>query len=568
MGSAIDSICGGCSKNEKDEHNAAKRRSVSYFINETDTSAPQSIIDIKVSARNFVVKRTNTNVYDVYEKVKFLGEGAFGSVYQVKRKNAINREITRALKEINKESINEEEDEVRNEIEVLKNLDHPNIMKIFEFFEDEKKMYIINEFCGGGDIAGLMDKYGNFPEFLLKYVMFKVFLAISFLHSNKVVHGDIKRENIAYDYSDKTKDKKEIDEFLVNFFKDKDIQYELAEASGLENLSDKALGIAREFSNFNIKILDFGSAKMKKKGKQYEQLSGVVGTAYYCSPEVIRDKYDYDCDEWACGVMMYILLTGVPPFNGNDEEELFNDILKSEPDFDIPEFKNITNDCIDLIKKLLVKNENKRIKADDALKHNFFKNGINIGNLLRGKYRENANLLKSLYKRKTYELKDKNRSKFRDVVIAYIALNFSDQNEELLARQVFMDMTGGDNHFLIKKDTFCNRMGQICKDLTKREIEDLFDSIDENESGNIEFEELMRSLSDKEKLLCDKNLKEAFDFFDKDNNGSISWNEIAVIVYPEGKIPQNTIQEFLKEIGQKDENMEINFEDFKKILKK
>ena len=130
-----------------------------------------------------------------------------------------------------------------------------------------------------------------------------------------------------------------------------------------------------------------------------------------------------------------------------------------------------------------------------------------------------------------------------------------------------MEMAGGDKHFLIKKNTFVARMGQICKDLDKKDVEDLFNSIDENESGNIEYEELIRALTDKEKLLSDKNLKEAFAFFDKDNNGSISWNEIAEIVYPEGKIPKNIIKEFLKEIGQKDENMEIDFYEFKKILK-
>ena len=74
-------------------------------------------------------------------------------------------------------------------------------------------------------------------------------------------------------------------------------------------------------------------------------------------------------------------------------------------------------------------------------------------------------------------------------------------------------------------------------------------------------------MTDKEKLLSEKNLKEAFQFFDKDNIGTISWNEIAEIVYPEGKIPQNTIKEFLDEIGQKDENMQIDFNEFKKIIK-
>ena len=272
----MNAVCDSCVK--RDEATERQRRN-SYFINDTDTSAPQSILDIKVNARNFVVQR-NTKVSDVYEQICFLGEGAFGAVYKVRRKNSGTREIIRALKEINKETIIDGE-EIRNEIEVLKNLDHPNIMKIYEFFEDDQKMYLINEFCGGGDVAGLMDKLGTFPEFLLKYVMFQVFFAISFLHSNKVVHGDLKRENIAFVYTDKDKDKKAIDEFFADFFKDKDVQFELAEASGLENLSDKALSIARELSKFDMKILDFGSAKMKKKGKEKQKLSGVTGTVYY-----------------------------------------------------------------------------------------------------------------------------------------------------------------------------------------------------------------------------------------------------------------------------------------------
>jgi calcium-dependent protein kinase len=563
MGSAMNAVCGSCVK--RDETTERQRRG-SYFINDTDTSAPQSILDIKVNARNFVVQR-NTKVNDVYEQICFLGEGAFGAVYKVRRKNSGTREIIRALKEINKETIIDGE-EIRNEIEVLKNLDHPNIMKIYEFFEDDQKMYLINEFCGGGDVAGLMDKLGTFPEFLLKYVMFQVFFAISFLHSNKVVHGDIKRENIAFVYTDKDKEKKDIDEFFANFFKDKDIQFELAEASGLENLSDKALKIARELSNFDMKILDFGSAKMKKKGKEKQKLSGVTGTVYYCSPEVVKDKYDFDCDEWACGVMMYILLTGYPPFVGEDEDEIFNNILNSEPDFKVKELKDVTESCIDLMQKLLIKDADKRIKAEEALKHPFFTSGINVGNLLKGKYKENAEMLKRIIKRKTGELSNKKKSKFRDVVIAYIALNFSDESEQKLAKQIFMDMTGGDKHFLIKKDTFVQKMGQVCKTLSKKEIEDIFNCIDENETGNIEYEELIRALTDKEKLLSEKNLKEAFAFFDKDNSGSISWNEIAEIVYPEGKIPENTIKEFLKEIGQKDENMTIDFLEFKKILKK
>ena len=552
-------ICSVCSdKTNKDE------RSGNYFINETDTSAPQSLMEIKISSKNFVVLRQN-HFFDDYDKIKFLGEGAFGSVYKVRKKET---GVIRALKEISKEALNENmenEEELKNEIEVLKNLDHPYIMKIYEFYEDEKNIYIINEFCGGGDIAGMHDKYGNFPEFLVKYIMFQVFLAISFLHSNKVVHADIKRENIAYVYTNGNKDKKEIEEFFNDFFNDKELLDELNEASGLENLSQKGLHFVRELSNYEMKILDFGSARKKKKNTN-EKLTGVTGTVYYCSPEVIKEKYDFECDEWACGVMMYILLTGDPPFLGNSEEEIFSNILNSKLKLNHPNLKNVSEDCKDLISKLLEKKANKRIISSNALNHKFFKTGINIGNLLKGNFSENKNILRGMIKS---NIKGKKTAKFKDVVLAYISLNFSDENVEKKARNIFMDMTIGKDtkHFLITKETFISKMKQTFKDLSKEEIEELFNKIDTNETGNIEYEELIRALTDKEKILTDKNLKQAFAFFDKDKNGSISWNEIAEIVYPEGKIPANTIKEFLDEIGQKDENMKMDYSEFKRILK-
>ena len=561
----MDIVCGGCAK---ENFNTTKRNS--YFINESDTSAPKSVINIKVNAKNFIVQRTK-NISEAYEKLQFLGQGAFGSVYKVVRKNSGTREIIRALKEISKKSMNvseESKEEIKNEIEVLKNIDHPNIMKIFEFFEDENNIYLVNEFCGGGDVAGMNDKYGLFPEFFLKYVMFQVFLAISFLHSNKVVHGDIKRENIAFVYQGKKKEKNEFEEFFQTLFKDKDLQEELNESPGIENLSENAQKLIEEICNYEMKILDFGSAKMKKNGKLKEKLSGVTGTVYYCSPEVVKDKYDFECDEWSCGVMMYILLTGYPPFVGESEDEIFDNILKQDLNLNVPQLKNISESCKDLINQLLEKDANKRINAEDALKHDFFTSGINVGNLLKGKFKENSDYLKKMFNKKGTQLRGKKKSsKFRDVVIAYIALNFSEQDVEKKAKQIFMEMSGGNKHYLITKDTFVPKMEKIFKGLTKNEIEELFDSIDENETGNIEYEELIRALTDKEKLLSDKNLKEAFNFFDKDSSGSITWNEIAEIVYPEGKIPKNTIKEFLNEIGEQDENMKIDYFEFKKILR-
>ena len=574
MGSFQDFVCGQCIKEKEDEDspddNYDKRES--YFIPDVKFTQPKNVTDLKVDAKNFITK-SSKNVFDIYEIISELGNGAFGRVYKVKRKNSGMNPIIRALKEISKEQMETNEGssaELKNEIEILKNLDHPNIMKIYEFFEDEKNIYLINEYCGAGDVAKLHDEYGVIPEFLLKFIMSQVFLAISFLHSNKVVHGDIKRENIAFVYDGNYKTKAEFDKFFNKIFKDKDIINELDEAPGMINLSDEAQKIVKELCNYEIKILDFGSAKMKKRDKINKKLSGIIGTAYYCSPEVIKEKYDFECDEWACGVMMYILLTNIAPFPGDDEDAIFDNVLNNEINVDIPQLKNVSKNCKDLIKKLCDKNPQKRIKAEEALKHPFLTTGINFSNLLKGVYVENSKLLKKIITNKNNNMfgQKTSNSKFKEMVIAYIGLNFPDKEEAKKARSIFLEISGGNKHFLITKETFVSRFEKVFKNLNKNEIEKVFDSLDQNETGNIEYEELIRALSDRQKLLSNKNLGEAFNFFDKDNNGFITWNEIAEIIYPEGKIPENIMKEFLDEIGQNDEHMKIDFYDFKRILTK
>ena len=101
---------------------------------------------------------------------------------------------------------------------------------------------------------------------------------------------------------------------------------------------------------------------MKKRDKVNKKLKGIVGTAYYCSPEVVQGIYDFESDEWACGVMMYILLANIAPFEGEDEVTIFKNILNQEIDVDKPQFNSISKNCKDLIKGLCNKNTEKRIK--------------------------------------------------------------------------------------------------------------------------------------------------------------------------------------------------------------
>ena len=295
-----------------------------------------SIIDVKINLKNFVRQR-NENYLDVYDKLELLGKGSFGDVYKVRRKN--DKEI-RALKEIKKKAL--KVSELKNEINILKEIDHPNIMTIYEYFEDENYLYIVMEYCNSGDLSNKMDDYGLLSEFILKYVMYQVFLAINCLHMKKVVHGDIKRENISFINENNVKKRKEKDIFKI-FNEEKEVQKELLEANNINKLSEKAKLLLKELSKYEIKLVDFGCAKMKKENKKDKKLSGIIGTAFYCSPEVVTNNYDYECDEWSCGVLMYILLSGIPPFDGETEDDIFKKVLNEKPNIDIPQLKHISD---------------------------------------------------------------------------------------------------------------------------------------------------------------------------------------------------------------------------------
>ena len=560
MGAFIEMIGCECNKiqSQKNEENSTK---FIYKLEDSVKTVPENKINLKIETRDFI-RQLNEDVFKIYEKIEKLGEGAYGAVYSVRRKDS---EIIRALKIIDKSKLNtdyaDEENNIKNEINILKQIDHPNIMKIFEFFEDKNNFYVIAEYCDSWDLDKIYTNYGVFPEFLLKYVMYQVFLGISFLHNNHVVHSDIKEENIAFQSI--SNEKTNTDPMIFSkIIKNTKFLKEVEENTNPEKLSSEARKILSKLCNYEVKIIDFGAAKFNRKNKK---LTGITGTDYYCSPEIIHGKYSFVCDEWACGVMMYILLSGNPPFPGDTEDEIFDNVLNLKLNFD--NLKNISPQCKDLISKLLIKDGDKRLTATEALKHEFFNTGINIQNLLKGKQIENAKLLEIYANNRLQTIKTRKNMKFKDAVIAYIVFKFIDKNEEKKIKKVFRDLSGESNNYLITKDTFVNYMKKTSDTLQEKDISQLYSELDQNQSGTIEYEELMRALCDKKKILSDKNLKDAFDFFDRDKNGKISLDEVTEIIFEGKTMPPNIKKDFIDEFGKDMNDTDIDYDDFLKIIK-
>ena len=557
--------------------------------NKSQTILSQGYFDGKIDIKDYIQK-LDTDSLESYQKLERIGKGSYGSVYKVQNKNT---NIIRAMKIIPK-NYQKDNEEIMREINILKNLDHPNVMKIYEFLEDEKNYYLIQEFCDEGDLESVLDKKKIFCEFLVKFIMYQVFLAINYLHANNIVHQDIKKKNVSIIKYNQEKKENAInhiktnssikklkrmntekiiysnpiqnkDDIFIIINEDKEIQEELSKTKLIKNLSKKAKEYLYELSKRSIKVIDFGEAIFMPQKKKF--INDIAGTINYLSPELLKGQMIKELDEWACGVLMYYLLSGKFPFDGKTEDEIFNNIETQKLNLDIPELKNISVDCKDLITKLLERDVTKRLSANKALEHNFFKTGIKMKKIVGGMEKKQTEQVLNDWI-KLQKGRGSNAGLFKKAVLAYMAFNFVEKEEEKKMKNLFYKMSGGNKNFLITKENFANSIKQVSDNYTDEEINELFDKLDDNKSGIIEYEEIVRGFSDREKLLNEKNMRQAFKFFDKDKNGTISWTEISNVVFKNKKMPKIIMKQFLEEISSESGNdVRISFEDFCRIIK-
>ena len=596
----------GCDCLRKDEdlteHNTNKNKeSKISLMSQQTTSVDEEILtyvksqtlnsqyfDGKIDVKDYI-QQLDKDSLENYEKIQRIGKGSYSSVYKVRNKNT---NLIRAMKIIPK-NFQKDNTEIMREINILKNLDHPNVMKIYEFLEDDKNYYLIEEFCDEGDLETALDNKKIYCEFLVKFIMYQVFLAVNYLHSNNIVHQDIKKKNISIIKLEveKEDDKgnqqfkerrmkrlksekltflnplKNRDDIFIKINEDKEIQEEFNTKKLIRNLSKKAKEHLYELSKRCVKVIDFGEAIfMPQKKKNIED---IAGTLNYLSPEIIKGQMIKELDEWACGVLMYYLLSAKFPFDGKTEDEIFYNIESQELNLNIPEFEIISDDCKDLISKLLERDVNKRIKAKKALEHNFFKTGIKMKKIIGGMENKQTEKVLNAWIKLQNTHRQSNAGIFKKAVLAYMALNFVEKEEEKKMKNLFYKLSGGNRNFLITKENFALTIKQVSDNYTDEEIDKLFDKLDDNKSGIIEYEELVRGFSDREKLLNEKNMRQAFNFFDKDKNGTISWQEISDVVFKNKKMPKIFMSQFLEEISSESgKDVNITFEDFCKIIKK
>ena len=561
MGSLVNGCaCDNCNKEDEENNDESETESNNEEIDiKLNTLSrreiPKNIVDVKFKTGS-LVKEYFGNPFDIYEELEELGEGAYGVVKKVCLKE--NPETIRAMKIIPKENIMEgQSQKLLDEIQILRKLEHPNIMKIYEYFNDSKNIYIVSELCDQGDLLGKMIKLGSMSEVVVKFLMGQILNAVSYLHDNRVFHGDIKLENVMLYKTSKKQGRR-----FTKLNKDLNSSYKLQQ--DIENLyKDKtqklrsSIVFVEDMTDYEVKLIDFGCSKFLQK-KKNNKMSGIVGTSIYCSPEVIDDLYDERSDEWSCGVLMYILLCGEPPFQGETEEEIFANVKKGYIDFSKSKFNNVSENCIDLIKKLLCSNRKTRIKASEALNHNFFTENFNPSKALT--QNKDLNILKRFIRL------EKLPSKLHEVVIAYCCFNFINKEEEKQLRELFRFLDTDNKNKLTMED-FKKAFRQANLMVSKYELKKIMNILDSDGSNLIEYQEFLRAICDKKSLFKEENLKAVFAVIDKDKKGYATAADIQKFVFGNQKnVNRNTIQGCTAQIGM-EKDSKLSFEQFCEIIR-
>jgi calcium-dependent protein kinase len=285
--------------------------------------------------------------------------------------------------------------------------------------------------------------------------------AIEYCHNKGIVHRDIKPENLLY--------LKKGDE-----------------------------------TNNPLKIIDFGLSQTLNTKKI---LSSKVGTAYYVSPEILAGKYTEKCDIWSAGVILYVLLSGEPPFNGPSDSVIYSKIKKMKFTFPANRWKNISEEAKDLLSKMLAP-ENERYTASQVLAHPWFK-------IVTELKLEKLNFSSNFFK----EYKESNQLK--KIILLFIASRLQDNEIDDL-KDIFKAFDRNNDGQICYKEFEEGLMKLQSKQIKADEVHSYFNLIDTDKNGKIDYTEFLAATMEKKRFLKEERLYDAFSMLDKDHNGKIT----------------------------------------------
>ncbi|KAK3032389.1 hypothetical protein RJ639_037107 [Escallonia herrerae] len=469
------------------------------------TPPPASPSRSKPAPLGPVLGRPMEDVRSYYTIGKELGRGQFGVTHLCTHKQSGEQFACKTIakrKLVNKEDI----EDVRREVQIMHHLTgQPNIVELKGAFEDKHSVHLVMELCAGGELFDRIITKGHYSERAAASLLRTIVQIVHTCHTMGVIHRDLKPENF----------------LLLN--KDE---------------------------NSPLKATDFGLSVFYKQGEQFKD---IVGSAYYIAPEVLKRKYGPEVDIWSVGVMLYILLCGVPPFWAESEHGIFNAILRGHIDFSSDPWPSISSGAKDLVRKMLHSDPKQRLTAFQVLSHPWIKEDGEAPDTLL----DNA----VLGRLKQFRA----MNKFKKVALRVIAGCLSE--EEIMGlKQMFKGMDA-DNNGTITLEELKQGLAKQGTKLSEYEVKQLMEAADADGNGTIDYDEFITATMHMNRMDREEHLYTAFQYFDKDHSGYITMEELEQALREFGMDDGRDIKEIISEVDS-DNDGRINYDEFVAMMRK
>ncbi|KAJ0264902.1 Calcium-dependent protein kinase 27 [Hirschfeldia incana] len=429
----------------------------------------------------------------LYKLGKELGKGGFATTYTCQE---ISTGRSFACKSIPKRNLTSQEDKeaVKTEIEIMENLSGvSNIVQFHASYEDKKFVHIVMELCRGGELFDRISAHSYYSEKDAAGIFKSIVNAVQICHSMNVIHRDLKPENFLFSSEDE----------------------ESAE----------------------LKAIDFGCSVYIKEGVELKES---VGSLYYIAPEVLREeRYGKEIDIWSAGVILYLLLSGKPPFINDDE------IKDGRIDFDSQPWPCISSSAKDLIKKMLNKKQKERISAANVLEHPWI--------LSEAPDKPIDGIVLSRLKQ------FRAMNKLKKLALKVIAEGLSE--EEIKSLKTMFESMDTDKSGSITYEELKTGLNRLGSKLPEAEVKQLMEAADVDGDGTIDYTEFITATMHRHRLERDEHLHKAFLHFDKDNSGYITKDELEIAMKEHGMGDEACAKEIISEID-KNNDGRIDYEEF------
>lgn len=452
-----------------------------------------------------VLGRPIEDVRSIYTFGRELGRGQFGVTYLVSDKRTGEQFACKSIatrKLVNRDDI----EDIRREVQIMHHLTgHRNIVELKGAYEDRNSVNLVMELCAGGELFDRIIARGHYSERAAAALCRQIVTVVHNCHSMGVMHRDLKPENFLFLSKDE---------------------------------------------NSPLKATDFGLSVFFKPGDSFKDL---VGSAYYVAPEVLRRNYGAEADIWSAGVILYILLSGVPPFWGENERSIFDAILRGHMDFVSEPWPSISSSAKDLVKKMLRADPKERLSASEVLNHPWMR--------VDGDASDKPLDIAVLTRMKQFRA----MNKLKKVALKVIAENLSE--EEIIGLKEMFKSMDTDNSGTITFEELKAGLPKLGTKLSESEVKQLMEAADVDGNGSIDYIEFITATMHMNRVEREDHLYKAFEYFDKDKSGYITVGELEQALKKYNMGDTQTIQEIIAEVDT-DNDGNINYEEFVSMMRK